>query len=122
MRLAEDLKSRDVLRLNQPKQCSEDARLKRWRVRLAKRESERVRHRERTRRPHPARDLGQHGDRSRHDATALELRLDQADRLVAKRSNGHEEGDVDLVLHEDVRCIWSGAFDQAPWCSDRPHE
>jgi hypothetical protein len=48
--------------------------------------------------------------------------LDQADRLMAKRSHGDEERDIDAILPEDADGVWSRVSDQTSRRGDRAHE
>ncbi len=112
----------DVVALAERQQRSEDAALGVRNTRQAERVAECVWDCERTRRLNFARNLRKHGDRRRSDAVPLNLRLDQADRLMTERSNRDKERDIDFVLYEETRCGGSRAFHQTAWCGDRAHE
>jgi hypothetical protein len=101
-RASQRFEDRDVVPGARPQQGAKDRGLDLGRVGRPERMAEWVGHHEGARRLNLARDLRQHRDGRGGDAAALELRLNQADRLMAEGSNGHEERDVHPVIDEEL--------------------
>lgn len=116
------LDHRNVFALAQCEQCAKDRRLQRVIARLPERVTQRVRHGEHARRSNTRGDFGEHRDRRRRDSSSLELGLNQTHGLVAERSNRYEQGDVDLVVDEQLRCRGCTVANQSTGRRDRAHE
>ena len=60
-------------------------------------------------------------DGDRRDARVVKSPLEQSDRLLADRSSGNEEHQVDLVALEHVDGHGEVAVEDYPAVEDRPH-
>ena len=75
-----------------------------------------------SRRLHLLGHLAKQLDRDAGDALPLELGADQADRLVAQRSDRNQQDGVDCVADQLTRGLRGRVFDQPSGCSDASHE
>ena len=75
-----------------------------------------------SRRSHLLGHLAKQLDRDAGDALPLELGADQADRLVAQRSDRNQQGGVDRVADQLTRGLRGRVLDQPSGCGDAPHE
>ncbi len=116
------LEDRDIRSRQQRQQPSEHFPLQSRLPRFAERKSERPRHGERARRADFSGDLRKHGQGCGDDPSPLDLRLNQADRLVAERSNRHEERHIDRILLQQRCSSRRGVADETAGRRDRAHE
>jgi hypothetical protein len=86
------------------------------------RQAERVGHEDRPRRLHDRRDLDDLRDRDGAQPGFVEHTLDQSHGLLADRSSGSEQDQVDAVRCEPGGDCWSGLFDQDLGLRDVAHE
>jgi len=86
------------------------------------RQPERVRHEDRPRRLHNCRNFDHLRDRNRAEPEVVENTLDQSHGLLADRSSGSEQDQVDAVGGEPGGDHWSGLFDQDLGIRDVAHE
>ena len=80
------------------------------------------RHEQRSRRADLLRNFAQKDDADCGDSAAFQFGGDQTDRLIAHRSDGDEECDVDAILDESLRGGRGGVAHEAARSGDRAHE
>ena len=95
-----DDRSRRVRSLRLSKRPDHDPGVRILVANRAKREPERRLHETRERRERLGRHLAHLGDRHRREAVLVEHALEQSDRLLADRSGGDEQHEVDGVREE----------------------
>ena len=77
---------------------------------------------QRARGPHFLGHFAQQLNRHRGDTLALQFRRHQAHGLVAYRSDGHQQGDVDTIFNQFAHRHRCGFFYQAPGGCNGSHE
>ncbi len=80
------------------------------------------RHEQRPRRAHAYGDLAQELDSHRGDSVAFQFSSYQAHGLIAERSDGYQQGNIDGVGDQLLRHRRRTVAHQAPGRGDRAHE